>query len=338
MGIRVSHEKKFEMTTSLNLRHLQVFEAVCSAGGFSRAAEHLGMTQPAVSMTVRQLEAELRVSLFEPGGRRRLSDAGRELLIHARTILSQVRAAETAMAFHEEGGASDAGRGPRGLLHLGVVSPAHYFAPRMLHEFRQRFPDVRLKLTVAKRSEILDMLLEHQLDIAITGYPPSEADLEAATFARHPHCIVAPPDHPLAGQAQVAWSALRDENFIFREPGSATRAFLEQLLQGKSVQVRQGMELAGNETVKHAVMCGLGISFLSAHVLQVELNADLISVLDVQDMPKYIDWCFIHRRDTVLTGVNQAFRQFVLDEGARIAACRVLGSQALQAWPSAMPA
>jgi DNA-binding transcriptional LysR family regulator len=107
------------MNPSLQLRQLHVFEAVCTTGGFSRAAEHLGMTQPAVSPTIRQLEAELRVALFEPIGRRRLTDAGRELLKHARTILSQIRAAETAMAFHEEGEGGDGGRGPRGQLHIG---------------------------------------------------------------------------------------------------------------------------------------------------------------------------------------------------------------------------
>jgi LysR family transcriptional regulator, low CO2-responsive transcriptional regulator len=313
------------VTTSLNLRQLKVFEAVASLGGFSRAAEHLEMTQPAVSMLVRQLEKELRIPLFEPHDRKRLSEAGRELLLHARRILAQVRDAESAMALHEDAADPNSARGPRGLLHLGVVSPAHYFAPRLLHEFHQRHPDVRLKLTVAKRAEILEMLLEHQLDIAITGYPPSESDLEAGSFARHPHCIVAPADHPLAGRSSIDWTELQHEDFIFREQGSATRAFLEQLLQAKSIQVRLGMELAGNETIKHAVMCGLGISFLSAHVVQLELAAGRIAILDVVDMPKYIDWCFIHRRDTRLTGVNQAFKQFVFDEGARIAACQVQG-------------
>lgn len=321
----------------MNLRQLRVFEAVASSGGFSRAAEQLGMTQPAVSMLIRQMEKDLRVPLFEPHDRKRLSDAGRELLLHARLILSQVRAAEIAMAFHEEGASTGNSRGPRGLLHLGVVSPAHYFAPRMLNEFHRRFPDVRLKLTVARRSEILDMLLEHQLDIAITGYPPSEAELEASSFARHPHCIVAPPDHPLVTRPQIQWTELQNEDFIFREQGSATRSFLEQLIQANAIQVRLGMELAGNETVKHAVMCGLGISFLSAHVIQVELAAGLIAVLDVVGMPKYIDWCFIHRRDTALTGVNQAFKQFVFDEGARIAACQVLSTQSLASPVSHMP-
>lgn len=204
-----------------------------------------------------------------------------------------------------------------------MVSTAHYFAPRLLNEFHRRHPEVRLKLTVAKRHEVLAMLQEHRLDLAITGYPPSEADVEAQSFARHPHCIVAPPDHPLARRRKLGWGDLRDEHFIFRESGSATRQFFEHLLQSQSIQVRVGMELAGNETIKQAVMCGMGISFLSAHAFQVELAAGLMVVLDVVDMPKHIDWCVVQRRDTVLTGVNAAFREFVFEQGAAVAACRV---------------
>ncbi|OGB83919.1 MAG: LysR family transcriptional regulator, partial [Burkholderiales bacterium RIFCSPLOWO2_12_FULL_67_210] len=247
----------------LKVRHLRVFEAVASCGSFSRAAEQLALTQPAVSMVVRQLEQELGTALFDPTDRKRLSDAGQELLGHARIILAQVRAAEEAMAFYTESGSTEASRGLRGLLHLGVVQTANYFAPRLLSEFHRRHPDVHLKLTVGKRSEILAMLAERRLDIAITGYPPSEADVEAHSFARHPHCIVAPVNHPLARRGALEWTDLRQEDFIFREPGSSTRLFLEQLLQAQSIQVRQRLELSGNETVKHAVMEGLGISFLS---------------------------------------------------------------------------
>lgn len=309
----------------LNLRHLRLFETIASCGSFSRAAEQLDMSQPAVSMQLRQLEGDLGTVLFERPQRQRLTDAGQALLHHARVLLAQARAAEEAMGVYEAESGSVAAdlRGARGLLHLGVVSTAHYFAPRLLHEFHRRHPEVRLKLTVAKRSEVLAMLQEHRLDLAITGYPPSEADLEAASFARHPHCIVAHPDHPLARRRGLDWADLRDEHFIFRESGSATRQFLEHLLQSQSIQVKPGMELAGNETIKQAVMCGMGISFLSAHAFQVELNAGLMVVLDVKDMPKHIDWCFLQRRDTVLAGVNAAFRQFVFEEGAQLAACRV---------------
>lgn len=307
----------------LKVRHLRVFEAVASCGSFSRAAEQLALTQPAVSMVVRQLEQELGTALFDPTDRKRLSDAGQELLGHARIILAQVRAAEEAMAFYTESGSTEASRGLRGLLHLGVVQTANYFAPRLLSEFHRRHPDVHLRLTVAKRSEILAMLAERRLDIAITGYPPSEADVEAHSFARHPHCLVASVNHPLAQRHGLDWADLRREDFIFREQGSSTRVFLEQLLQSQSLQVRQSLELSGNETVKHAVMEGLGISFLSAHVFQVELEAGRIAVLDLADMPKYIDWCFIHRRDVTLNGLHQTFKDFVFNEGTRIAACLV---------------
>ncbi|MGM9427284.1 LysR substrate-binding domain-containing protein [Hydrogenophaga sp. MI9] len=309
----------------LKVRQLRVFEAVATSASFSRAAEQLEMTQPAVSMAVRQIEQALGTALFDPADRRRLSDAGQELLMHARIILAQVRAAEEAMAFYASDGSKETSRGLRGLLHLGVVQTANYFAPRLLSEFHQRHPDVHLKLTVAKRGEILDLLAERRLDIAITGYPPSEAAVEAHSFARHPHCIVAPVNHPLAQRSALEWTDLRQEDFIFREPGSSTRLFLEQLLQAQSIQVRQRLELSGNETVKHAVMEGLGVSFLSAHVFQVELEAGRIAVLDLADMPKYIDWCFIHRRDAALNGVNQAFKDFVFAEGTRIAACLVRG-------------
>ncbi|MFL6698250.1 MAG: LysR family transcriptional regulator [Vitreoscilla sp.] len=306
----------------LNLRTLRIFETVVSCGSFSRAAEQLEMTQPAVSMQIRQLETELGTALFDPKHRQRMTDAGRELLQHARLIGAQVRAAEAALLAHQGESAAGVTRGLRGLLHLGVVSTAHYFAPRLLHAFNQIHPEVRLKLTVAKRPAVLRMLQDHQLDIAISGYPPSEGDLEATTFARNPHCIVAHPDSPLANRSRLRWADLRDEHFIFREEGSATRQFLEQLLQSQSIQVKAGMELAGNETIKQAVMCGMGISFLSAHTFQVELLAGLIAVLDVVDMPKYVDWCFVQRRDTVLSGVNAAFREFVIANGADWASCR----------------
>ncbi|WP_077033929.1 LysR substrate-binding domain-containing protein [Pelomonas sp. KK5] len=302
----------------MNLRALRVFEAVAGHGSFSRAAEVLAMTQPAVSMQIRQLETELAVALFDGPQRSRLTDAGRELLQHARIIGAQLRMAEESLA----GYTAQEGRGQRGLLHLGVVSTAHYFAPRLMHAFNQLHPEVRLKLTVASRGEVLAMLNEHRLDIAIAGYPPSESDLEATSFARHPHCIVAHPDNPLSQRSRLRWADLRDEHFIFREPGSATRQFLEQLLQSQAIQVKAGLELAGNETIKQAVMCGMGISFLSAHTFQVELQAGLMAVLDVVDMPKTIDWCFVQRRDTLLAGVPAAFRDFVIADGAHWAACR----------------
>lgn len=301
---------------SLTFRSLRTFETAASCRSFSRAAEVLNLTQPAVSMQIRQLEDEVGLPLFDKQARPlTLTDAGREFLGHARAILALVRAAEDGLA--------GLGGDLRGQLQLGVVSTAHYFAPLLMTEFRDRHPGVRLKLLVEPRETILAMLSEHRLDIAISGYPPSEADVEAIAFARHPHCIVAAANHPLASRRQIDWRDLSNEPFLFREAGSATRQFLEHLLQSRSLRVNVTVELQGNETMKHAVMAGMGISFMSAHAFQVELAAKRIAVLDVVEMPKVLDWCLIHRRDTLLTGINAAFRDFVVEHGARLTQCRI---------------
>lgn len=300
---------------NLTLRSLRIFETAAACASFSRAAELLELTQPAVSMQIRQLESEVGMALFDKRARPlALTDAGRELLVHARAILSQVRIAEDALGSLQ--GAL------RGQLHLGVVATANYFAPLLLQAFRQLHPEIRLKLSLDKRDALLASLAEHRLDVVIAGFPPALADVEAEPFARHPHCIVALPGHRLAGQRAIPWAALRDEPFLFREPGSATRQFLDHLLLSNSLRVSRATELHGTETIKQAVMAGMGISFLSAHAFQVEAEAGRMGVLDVVDMPKMLDWCVLHRRDSPLTGVNEAFRAFVLERGASLVACR----------------
>lgn len=304
---------------NLTLRQLRLFEAVASNLSYSRAAEQMSVTQPAVSMQLQQLEQDLGLQLLVKQGRKiSLSQAGEEMLRHARRILNQVQIAEEAVAaFHMAEGSHG------GLLHLGVVPTAHYFAPKLLMAFAKEWPGLKFKLTVDRRETILAMLQEHQLDVAIAGYPPSEADVEAQTFAQHPHCIVAAADHPLTKKRRIHWDALKDEPFIFREPKSATRQFFEHLVQAQSLQVKVSMELSGNETIKQAVMAGMGISFLSAHTFQIELEAGRLAVLHMEDMPKMLDWCFLHRRDALLSGVNGAFKAFVLAHGARFARCRM---------------
>ena len=304
---------------NLTLRQLRLFEAVASHLSYSRGAEQMSVTQPAASMQLQQLEADLGLQLLVKQGKKiSLSQAGEEMLRHARRILNQVQIAEeAAAAFHMAEGSHG------GLLHLGVVPTAHYFAPKLLMAFAQQWPGLKFKLTVDRRDAILGMLQEHQLDVAIAGYPPSEADVEALSFAQHPHCIVAAADHPLAKKRRIHWDALKDEPFIFREPKSATRQFFEHLVQAQALQVKVSMELSGNETIKQAVMAGMGISFLSAHTFQIELEAGRLAVLHLDDMPKMLDWCFLHRRDSLLAGVNGAFKDFVLEQGARFARCRM---------------
>lgn len=300
----------------LTLRSLRVFDAAASASSFSRAAEVMGMTQSAVSQQIRVLEEEVKARLFDTQARPiQLTDAGRELLRHARLILAQVNIAADSLASME-------GQ-YRGQLHLGAVSPSNYFVPHMMAAFRQKFPEIRMKLTLGRRDNLLTMLGEHRLDIVIGGYPPAETDVEAEAFARHPHCLVAAADHPLTARRGMQWAELRDEPFIAREATSATRRFLEHLLQVQGLQVNINLELEGNEAVKQAVMAGLGISFLSAHVFQLELQVGKLKVLDVVDMPKWLDWCVLTRREADVPAGRKAFRDFLIAEGARFTQCEL---------------
>lgn len=298
----------------VTLRGLRVFEAVAAASSVSRGAEAMGITQSAASQQIRALEEEIGARLFDTQARPiRLTDEGEALLRHTRIVLAQLNVAADALG-------SLAG-GFRGLLHLGVVSPANYFAPKLMAAFRQRHPDVRIKLELAKRDVLLQQLQDHRLDLVIAGYPPAQIEVEAEAFARHPHGLVARPDHPLAARRRLSWVDLRGEPFIFRERGSATRQFLEHLLQSQGLQVRVDLELDGNETVKEAVMAGLGISFLSGHTVQRELAAGTLAMLDVAGMPKWLDWCVLSRREQLVPPIRDTFRRFVLEEGAAHAAC-----------------
>ncbi len=298
----------------LTLRHWRSFEAAAAFGSFSRAAEALEVTQPAISMQIKQLEDAVGLALFDKQARpMALTPAGQVMLRHARAILAEVRMAEDAVL--------SLAAGLQGVLHLGVVAPAHYFVPALLQAFHRRHPQLKVQVAVDKRDHLLTQLAEVRLDLAITGYPPAEAEVQADVFARHPHCIIAPPEHPLAASRDIPWSQLRGETFVMREVGSATRAFLEHLLQMQRMQVRADIELQGPEAVKAAVMAGMGISFASAHTFQSELAAGRLVVLDVQGMPKQLDWCVLSRRDTPLTATQQQLREHILQQGAQAAAC-----------------
>ena len=303
---------------NLTLRQLRLFEAVGMQLNFSRAAEQMNISQPAVSIQMQNIEKYLGLQLLLKQGKKiSLSPVGESLMGQIRRILNQVHLAEEMLVSHQK-----AKETMGGMLHLGVVPTAHYFVPKLLMAFAKEWPDMKFKLTVDKRDKILNMLHHHQLDLVIAGFPPSEADVEAHTFAKHPHCIVAAPDHPLAQRQGIEWNDLKEEPFVFREPHSVTRQFFEHLLQAQSVQVKVSMELSGNETIKQAVMAGMGISFLSAHTFQIELESGRMAVLPLDGMPKMLDWCVLHRRDTLLTGVKSGFKHFVLKHGAQLASCQ----------------
>lgn len=296
---------------NVTLRQLRTFAEVARRQSFTAAAKALHLTQPAVSMQMRQLEDAAGLPLVERLGRRiHLTDAGRELLPYAGGIADLLREAEDAMnALQGIGG---------GELSIAVTSTAKYFAPRLLAEFRRRHPEVRLRLAVSNRESVVRALTDNTVDLAVMGRPPRGLDTEAAAFAKHPISVIAAPDHPLAGRRRLPLEALAGETFIIRERGSGTRAAMEHVFAERAFRARETLEMSSNETIKQAVMAGMGVAFLSTHTIGLELRAGRLVLLAVSGLPVMREWYVIHRRGKRLSPAAQAFKSFLLERGAAL--------------------
>ncbi len=291
----------------VTLRQLKVFEAVGRHLSFSRAAEELHLTQPAVSMQVKQLEEQAGLPLTEMVGKKVfLTIAGEEVVRHARRIAQQLR---------EAGEALDAIKGVRGgRLSIGVISTAKYFAPRLIAEFRRRKPGIELNLGIFNREIIVRQLADNEVDLAIMGQPPQEFTTISETFADHPLVIIAPPEHPLARHTQITAAQLSEETFLIREPGSGTRATMERFFADVGIVPRHALEMVGNETIKQAVMAGLGLAFISAHTVSLECEVGRLVKLPVTGTPVMRRWFVVHRTEKELMPVAETFRAFLLAE------------------------
>jgi DNA-binding transcriptional LysR family regulator len=290
---------------------MRVFAAVARHLSFTRAAQELHLTQPAVSQQVGLLEEEVGMPLFEQIGRKiRLAPAGMELLRYATQITELLReAGETLAAMQGL---------KRGVLKLGAVSTAKYFAPTLLSAFTPAYPEVTIKFTVANREEIVRLLGANELDLVIMGRPPRELDTTAEPFARHPFVIIASLNHPLARRRRIPLKSLARESFLIREQGSGTRASMEHVFRERGVHFRASMEVSSNETIKQAVMAGMGLSFISSHTIGLEAQAGRLAILDVAGLPIVRDWYVIHLREKILSPIAAAFRAYLLENGARV--------------------
>ncbi len=295
------------------LRQLNVFAAVASRMSFSRAAEDLHLTQPAVSAQIKALEGHAGLPLFERVGKKlHLTAAGAELLDYSRRIAELFREADEAMA-QLKGGA-------RGKLNVAVISAGDYFFPRLLAEFAERHSGVTLNLAVHNREELLRQLADNLTDLAIMVRPPDDPGTVHTPFAPHAYVIVAPPAHALAARRGISRTRLLREPFIVREKGSDTYRSMQDAFGTDAQRIRATMEIRSNETIKQAVIAGMGVSFLSSHAIALDVRAGNLVVLDVVGFPAWRHWYVVHRASKRLPAIAVAFRTFLLAEGAQLIA------------------
>ena len=301
----------------LTFRQLSVFEAVARNLSFSRAAHELHLTQPAVSMQVKQLEENVGTALFEQLGKKiYLTEAGHELAHYSRMIAQQLSEVEAVL--------SELKGLKRGKLKISVASTANYFAPQLLATFTRRFPTVTVSLNVTNRQALLQQLANNEMDIAIMGQPPEGLDLVAESFMENPLVVIAPINHMLARKKAIPLARLEQETFLIREEGSGTRIVMKRFFDAHNIQLHTGMEMSSTEAIKQAVQAGLGLGVVSLHTVELELEARRLKVLDVKDFPIRRHWYIVHRKDKRLTASALAFKNFLIDE-ANAVLSRVAG-------------
>jgi DNA-binding transcriptional LysR family regulator len=295
----------------LTLRQFRVFEAVARNLSFSRAAEELHLSQPAVSMQVRGIEAILGMPLTEQIGRKiYLTDAGREVLHASQAITARLDDLQHNLAQLRS---VDSGS-----LKLAVTATVNAVATGILVRFRGRYPGVAVHLGVSNREAVLDLLANNRIDLAIMGQVPEGLDLAATRFMDNPLVVIAPPGHPLARKRRVTLEQVAAEPFLVRERGSGTRGAMERFFAERGLEIQSSMEMSSNEAIRQAVQAGLGLGVLSLQTLELELALQRLAVLDVAGFPIMRHWYVVHRSDKRLSPVAQAFKQFVLaDAGTR---------------------
>ena len=292
----------------VTLRQLKTFRSVAKAGGISAAARELHLTQPAVSMQLKELENSSGVTLYERSGRGiKLTTAGKIVLNTATAILDTLRNTQESL---------DAMIGLKtGVLKLATVSTAKYFAPSILSAFRSEYPEINVQLVVGNRQEVIDLLHKNTCDLVIMGTPPVELKTKAIKFAKHPQVIIAARDHPLAKKVDIPLKMLRKESFVIREMGSGTRAIMEHYFSDGKFEYQTAMEATSNETIKQAVIAGMGLSFISKHTIALEIATKRLSILDIKGMPLVRAWHAICREDKILSPAAKAFFDYLISNG-----------------------
>ncbi len=295
----------------ITFRQLEVFEAVARHLSYTQAANELHLSQPAVSMQIKQLEENTGLPLFEQLGKQTyLTEAGKEMYHYCRSIAQQLDEAEEVL--QQLKGVQ------RGRLDISVASTANYFATRLLAAFAKQYPGTSFTLDVTNRETLLRQLENNEKDMVIMGKPPEEMELVAVEFMENPLVIIAPPDHSLTAEKQIPLSRLQQETFVVRERGSGTRIAMERFFAEHGVELTTGMEMTSNEAIKQAVEAGLGLGIVSVYTMELELEARRLALLDVEDFPILRHWYMVHRKGKRLTPVAEAFKTFVLREAASL--------------------
>ena len=293
----------------ITLRQLQVFSTVAQHLSYTRAAETLHLSQPGVSMQIKQLEESVGLALFDRLGKKiYLTPAGTDLHGYTRQILQTLDDASAALTAHRDMHS--------GQLTLAVATTANQFASRLVGAFSKQNENITVRLDVINRERLIEQLGNNEPDLVIMGEPPKQKDLQldSLRLMENPLILVASHHHPLAGLENLHLKDLANERFVVREQGSGTRSAIERFFASNKLALENTLEMSSNEAIKHAVAAGLGLGIISQHTAGLELATDTLVALEAEGFPIMRHWHIVTRRGKRLSPHAEAFREFLLEE------------------------
>jgi DNA-binding transcriptional LysR family regulator len=289
----------------MELGQLRTFVMVAACGSFTQVARELNISQPAVTAQIQALERELEVRLLDRLPRRvLLTPAGEVLLDYARRLLNLEAEAQRALA--EVCGRQES------YLHIGA-SPTigEYILPHILDEFRQIYPSVHVIAEIKPTYEVVQAIQDHVYNLGLIEAAADTDGLEMEPFLQDELVLVVPGHHPWAAQSMVEPAELVNEPWITREPGSGTRAWIEESLHSLGVVITPVMELGGIEAIKNTVAAGMGISILSRSAVQLEVNSGILVVVKVRGVSLIRSFYCIYPRQRYLSPIIKSFLALV---------------------------
>ena len=297
----------------ITFRQLQVFNEVCDLRSYSRAAEEMSLTQPAVSLQIRQLEELVGQPLFDYVGKKLyMTEAAEALQLASRDIFGRLENLDMQL--------SDMLGSLQGQLKLAVESSAKYFVPHLFAAFKRQHPEVNLQLTVVNRAQAVRRLSDNRDDLVIMSMVPQDMGLEFLPFLNNPIVAVAPTDHPLCNRGPLHLQDLEPYTLLMREQGSGTRMACEEYFKEKRVHFSQTLEVSSNESQRECAVAGLGVALLTRHAVSLELATGLLRELPVEELPLYRSWCVVQAKAKRLSPVAHAFLGFIRTERLQISA------------------
>ncbi len=291
---------------NISIRQLQIIDAIVETHSYSLAARRLHMTQPAVSMQMKQLENVTDLPIFERHGKRiMLTSAGQKIYKYVHGINVQFADLEDALIEIKKG----AGR-----IKVSAATTANHLITQMIANFRRKHNNISIALDITNRKQLIDQLQKFEPDIVIMGEPPTRLDLESSILIPNPLVVIAHPEHPLVKQKEIPFADIAQYEFVVREHGSGTRTRIESFFKEQQLEFKSTMEMGSNEAIKHAVIADLGLGIVSLHTIKLELEANKLVILDVENFPLERHWHIIKRREKHLLPAVKSFQKFIIKE------------------------